>query len=73
MTQPLVIYGDASGGADTHDPRLRRVGLAAAASVPGSNDESPCVFGLLPGDRQTVARGELYMLEVAIRWPTGPM
>ena len=28
---PLVTHGDASGGADTHDPRLRRVGLAAAA------------------------------------------
>eukprot|EP00959_Pyramimonas_sp_CCMP1952_P228668 4780822-Pyramimonas_sp.AAC.1 len=72
MSQHLVTYGDASGGADTHEPRLRRIGLAAAADAPHSNDDVPCVFGPLPGDHQTVARGELYMLEVAIRWSTGP-
>eukprot|EP00959_Pyramimonas_sp_CCMP1952_P195545 4088525-Pyramimonas_sp.AAC.1 len=72
MAQPLIIYGNASGRSDTHDPRLRRVGLAAAAFSPESNEDFPVLFGPLPGDRQTVARGELYMMEVSIRWSSGP-
>eukprot|EP00959_Pyramimonas_sp_CCMP1952_P214433 4487270-Pyramimonas_sp.AAC.1 len=28
--QPLYVFGDASGGKDTHDSRLRRVGCAVA-------------------------------------------
>eukprot|EP00959_Pyramimonas_sp_CCMP1952_P034135 715463-Pyramimonas_sp.AAC.1 len=54
--EPLLIHGDASGGCDTHDPRLRRIGLAVSAVGEEPGPDSKFVFGPLPGPRQTVPR-----------------
>ena len=61
-----VYYGDASGGENTKYPDIRRVGCAFA--VIDSN--GALVYAArfpLPGEVQTVSRGELFALVVLIR------
>ena len=70
--RPLFLFGDASGGADTSDPRLRRVGLGVLVAISFSPFiMGPHARGPLCGPSQTVPRGELRALEIAIRWTTG--
>ena len=61
-----VGFGDASGGEHTADPRLRRVGWSYVTFDPEtwSNGQEPLSgsSGGLPGDIQTVNRGELWAL-----------
>ena len=55
------FYGDASGGELTAVPQCRRVGV----SVCSINDQGTLEYGAkfnLPGNAQTVRRGELYAL-----------
>eukprot|EP00959_Pyramimonas_sp_CCMP1952_P353524 7406771-Pyramimonas_sp.AAC.1 len=70
---PLLVFGDASGGKDTHDPRLRRVGIAVTVIESLSPFQlGPHVLGPLPGPSQTVPRGEIAALDLVIRsegWP----
>ena len=57
----IVVYGDASGGKFTSYPALRRVGVGLAAIDSIGN----LVWGLslnLPGQCQTVPRGELFAI-----------
>ena len=70
LEAPVVLFGDASGGPDTKDPRFRRVGCGLV-HVMSEADLSICgvVMGSLPG-RQTVAHGELYMLYLSLRFAT---
>eukprot|EP00959_Pyramimonas_sp_CCMP1952_P211344 4423103-Pyramimonas_sp.AAC.1 len=58
---PTRVFGDASGGPDTADPRLRRValGIAVVSQVLGDTIIECSIAGGLAGMRQTVARGEL--------------
>eukprot|EP00959_Pyramimonas_sp_CCMP1952_P254386 5313666-Pyramimonas_sp.AAC.1 len=56
----MVVFGDASGGKDSGDLRVRRLGLA----ITTLNSYDPCcirasVKGLLVGEDQSVPRGEL--------------
>ncbi len=61
-----TYYGDASGGAHTKYPEIRRVGCAFASV--NDRGETICAAHFpLPGDAQTVARGELYSLVILIR------
>ena len=56
-----TYYGDASGGEHTKYPDIRRVGCAFIAL--DSSDQLRCGAHFpLPGEIQTVARGELYAL-----------
>eukprot|EP00959_Pyramimonas_sp_CCMP1952_P274292 5733299-Pyramimonas_sp.AAC.1 len=71
-TEPVVICGDASGGKDSRDDRLRRVGLSIV--IIGQFEPAPIsctVSGPLMGTPQTVPRGELSALELGIRLTTG--
>ena len=69
---PLVLFGDASGGRDTHDPRLRRVGLAVAhLHCYDPPTLGPHIMGPLPGASQSVPRGELLALLWALRYSVG--
>ena len=70
---PTFIFGDASGGEDSRDAGLRRVGLAVAVYADLNYDMNLeiGVWGGLPGGTQTVARGELYALYVAARGGRG--
>ena len=65
-----VIFTDASGGAFSADPRLRRVGFGiAVVRFDDFHNHSLHfgAFGALPGAEQTVPRGELYAAVVALR------
>ena len=56
-----TIYGDASGAEFSVDPLLRRIGVGLAAV----DNDGNILWGLsfnLPGDVQTVPRGELYAI-----------
>eukprot|EP00959_Pyramimonas_sp_CCMP1952_P460590 9480153-Pyramimonas_sp.AAC.1 len=69
---PVYICGDAGGGADTHSPKMRRVGLGFVIV----ERRNPVRLGLeawgpLPGRRQTVYRGELAVLEYVLRCTRG--
>eukprot|EP00959_Pyramimonas_sp_CCMP1952_P112541 2353033-Pyramimonas_sp.AAC.1 len=66
---PTYIFGDASGGADTRDAALRRVGLAVAVFSDLTSDMmiEIGIWGGLPGAVQTVARGELHALYLTVR------
>eukprot|EP00959_Pyramimonas_sp_CCMP1952_P213594 4469105-Pyramimonas_sp.AAC.1 len=60
---PLLVFGDASGGPESRNPRLRRVGIGIAVR----NCFSPCHVSAslrapLPGRARTVSRGELLAL-----------
>ena len=68
---PIEIFGDASGGEDTSIRRFTRVGIAivcVTSLLPCINIHGT-VFGPLGGQRQVVARGELYALYLAL-WCT---
>ena len=57
----MTIYGDASGGAFTKSPFLRRIGVGFTCI----EQEGKLIWALhfnLPGVMQTVARGELYAI-----------
>ena len=60
---PLLAFTDASGGPDTKDPRLRRVGWAAiirdGPQASSTLDISLGAMGSLAGPVQTINRGEL--------------
>ena len=61
-----IYYGDASGGDFTEYPDIRRVGV----SFVKVGDNGDLIFAAhfpLPGEIQTVARGELYALLALIR------
>eukprot|EP00959_Pyramimonas_sp_CCMP1952_P191654 4007569-Pyramimonas_sp.AAC.1 len=66
----MYIFGDASGGGDAASPVLRRVGIGIVA-FPSLriNDMQlqTAMWGPLPGDRQTVVRGELLALLLAMQ------
>ena len=67
LDSPLIVFSDCSGGKDTHDPQLRRCGLALAAiSEFEPISVTASISGPLPGKRQTVARGERYAFELAL-------
>eukprot|EP00959_Pyramimonas_sp_CCMP1952_P458167 9476169-Pyramimonas_sp.AAC.1 len=70
---PTYAFGDASGGKDTSDAALRRVGLAVAVYSELTPDMmiEIGIWGGLPGDVQTVARGELYALYLTVRGGSG--
>ena len=73
-TAPAVIFGDASGGPDTADCRLRRVALGIAMVTDYTNPTVRCfITGPLSGSRQVVARGELRGLWLAIWASQGPI
>eukprot|EP00959_Pyramimonas_sp_CCMP1952_P328091 6868614-Pyramimonas_sp.AAC.1 len=58
----MYIFGDASGRADAASPALRRAGVSIAAFHSLSINDvhlEVAIWGPLPGDRQTVVRGEL--------------
>ena len=62
-----VYYGDASGGEHTSFPKLRRVGCGIASI----DEHGALSFGAhcnLPGQVQTVSRGELFALVLLVRW-----
>ena len=61
VSSKITIYGDASGGAFTRLPLLRRIGVGLACI----DQEGKLVWAMnfnLPGSTQTVARGELFAL-----------
>jgi len=61
----MVYYGDASGGVYTQYPALRRIGVGLVAYK-----DSNFQFGVhtnLPGQVQTVGRGECYALFILVR------
>eukprot|EP00959_Pyramimonas_sp_CCMP1952_P416723 8730636-Pyramimonas_sp.AAC.1 len=68
---PLMLFGDASGGCDSMVPRLRRVGVAVCRMQPDAVDIECGLFGPLPGQSQTVHRGELQALVLGARYSTG--
>jgi len=61
-----LYYGDASGGEFTQYPDIRRVGVSFV-QIRDNGDLTFAAHFPLPGDVQTVARGELYALLVLIR------
>eukprot|EP00959_Pyramimonas_sp_CCMP1952_P155760 3257683-Pyramimonas_sp.AAC.1 len=69
---PLVLFGDASGGPEGHDPHLRRVGLAVARAHLVDGGLVQAAWGGLSGSTQTVHRGELRALVLAAQGPLGP-
>eukprot|EP00959_Pyramimonas_sp_CCMP1952_P234436 4898631-Pyramimonas_sp.AAC.1 len=73
-TDPTVIFGDASGGPDTADSRLRRVALGIATVANYVDPQVECfITGPLTGPRQVVGRGELRGLWLAIWASQGPI
>ena len=63
-----VYYTDASGGEDGDSPVLRRCGVAICASPSVSEPEAPGgVCYPLPGEVQTVPRGELHAIYTLVR------
>ena len=69
MWQPGCFFSDASGGKDTADPHLRRVGVGACSlsrvlDIDGNfaPDVDAFLRAPLPGLAQTVNRGELYAI-----------
>eukprot|EP00959_Pyramimonas_sp_CCMP1952_P301592 6309933-Pyramimonas_sp.AAC.1 len=58
MEEPLLVFGDASGGADTSSSAFRRVGLGIAVftQLEPSVELQATVRGPLAGPRQVVAR-----------------
>jgi len=61
-----TYYGDASGGKYTQYNQLRRCGVGIAVV----NDRGELIFGLhtpLPGNIQTVSRGELYAVLLVVK------
>eukprot|EP00959_Pyramimonas_sp_CCMP1952_P115829 2421821-Pyramimonas_sp.AAC.1 len=69
---PLLVFGDASGGKISGESRFRRVGVATVTFdcvFPLSIRSS--AFGRLPGCRQSVPRGELLAFELALRTTVG--
>ena len=72
VSSPLFVFGDASGGEDTRDAVLRRVGIclvSIASFAPfriAATLRSP-----LPGRNQSVPRGELTALWAAIEYSSG--
>ena len=70
--RPLYAFGDGSGGPDTHDIRLRRVGIAVCVITSFTPFEvGPFLMGPLAGGIQTVPKGEITALELAIRRSSG--
>ena len=70
--EPVLACGDASGGADTHSPRVRRVGMGFSFI----KRRDPVEFGLngrspLAGRTQTVCRGKLAVFEYILRRTSG--
>ena len=69
--RPLLIYGDASGGPESASAVLRRVAWAVAvvdhAALAGTRVEAWAAAPML-GRRQTVHRGELLAVLVALRY-----
>eukprot|EP00959_Pyramimonas_sp_CCMP1952_P067426 1407447-Pyramimonas_sp.AAC.1 len=73
LAQPLLIFGDASGGPESRFPSLRRVGLGLVVMTdPIAMTIGTKIAGPLTGRVQSVPRGELRCLELAIRWSAGP-
>eukprot|EP00959_Pyramimonas_sp_CCMP1952_P185147 3871465-Pyramimonas_sp.AAC.1 len=66
-----MLFGDASGGSDSMVPKLRRVGVAVCRMQPDAVDIECGLFGPLPGQSQTVHRGELQALVLGARYSTG--
>ena len=62
-----AVYGDASGGEHTQYNALRRCGVGLA-SVREDHELNFGLFCNLPGDIQTVSRGELFALVVLARF-----
>ena len=63
-----MLYTDASGGNHTKDKRLRRVGWAVAAvSTCVVPDLLAVQCGPLPGAKQSVSRGELFVAVAALK------
>ena len=63
-----VYYTDASGGEDGDSPVLRRCGVAICASPSVSEPEAPGgICYPLPGEVQTVPRGELHAIYTLVR------
>ena len=61
-----TYYGDASGGDFSSVPLIRRVGVGLCSISPQGN----LLFGVhcnLPGDVQTVPRGEIYALYLLLQ------
>ena len=64
---PTKVFGDASGGPDTMDPRLRRLALGIAVISKFNDIEAECsIAGGLAGARQVVARGELKVFRLCV-------
>ena len=59
--RPLVLFGDASGGADAASKKFRRVGVAVTLfrALEPEVDIAATISGALAGPRQAVPRGEL--------------
>ena len=62
-----IYYGDASGGTYTKYPEIRRVGCSFVKCDSEGNLLYGCHFPL-PGDIQTVARGELFAVVELVRF-----
>ena len=71
---PLDVFGDASGGANSSDPRIRRVGLGIVTLRWRHDRWEPAtsVFGSLVG-RQSVPRGETFAFLWALQRTAGPI
>eukprot|EP00959_Pyramimonas_sp_CCMP1952_P269919 5643334-Pyramimonas_sp.AAC.1 len=70
---PLLVFGDASGGKTSGERRFRRVGVAIVTfdCFCFSFSIRSSAFGRLPGCRQSVPRGELLAFELALRTTVG--
>ncbi|CAK0814648.1 unnamed protein product, partial [Prorocentrum cordatum] len=67
-SQPITIFGDASGGKHGTDERRRRVGVGLAViEVCGPRWRLAAgAIATLPGRRQTVPRGEIFAFALAL-------
>eukprot|EP00959_Pyramimonas_sp_CCMP1952_P265619 5553487-Pyramimonas_sp.AAC.1 len=71
---PLLVFGGASGSAESRDGRLRRVGLGLVViDLFSLVSLGQYMLGPLWGSqsKQTVPRGELVCLSTAIEYSTG--
>ena len=75
IENPMYIFGDASGGEDSRDNRLRRVGVGIAVDQELAENMTmdKAIWEGLPGDVQTVPRGELKSLLLATWASRGPI
>eukprot|EP00959_Pyramimonas_sp_CCMP1952_P352935 7394040-Pyramimonas_sp.AAC.1 len=70
----MIIFGDSSGGADTADPRLRRVALGVCIlEMFDPPRVASFVTGGLAGLRQSVSRGELKAFWLALWCCSAPL